>query len=537
MFPTPNEVGIVGEKFTEWRTGQIEALLAGVDSERRFVAQCMPTGYGKSPTYIGQALLTGSRTLVVTATKALQNQLMTDFAASGLIDLRGKGNYECPVITDMGVSSYRGKAEDGPCHTGMSCALKFNGGCEYFERVRQVRRGSLVVTNYSKWIAEGMAAREEDSEEHLGQFDLIIFDEAHEAVDQLASALAVKVENADLSIIGAELPNYSTIPEWVSWAKGLARKADDRIETLKTLHINATGFNNKRDMREVIYLRRLRGKLEKIARFVSGQNWIFQREPYAVAFEPVWPAPYAERLLFQGADKVMFFSATIRQKTLEMLGVPNEELEFLDYSSIFPAMRRPVWYVPTVRMHFKMSESDWRVWVAQIDNIIRPRLGRKGIVHTVSYDRSRRLLQQSHYQEHFYTHVTATTAEVLAKFRRAQPPAVLVSPSVSTGYDFPGDECRWQIIGKIAFANTQSEVIKARTASDPAYSPYLAVQELVQATGRGMRSEQDWCESFIVDNSIKYIVGKWREFLPRWWIESYRSAEIPPQPMKEPGGR
>ena len=41
---------------------------------------------------------------------------------------------------------------------------------------------------------------------------------------------------------------------------------------------------------------------------------------------------------------------------------------------------------------------------------------------------------------------------------------VLVSPSVSTGYDFPGRECEWQFICKVPFPDGRAKIQQA-TAS------------------------------------------------------------------------
>jgi hypothetical protein len=37
----------------------------------------------------------------------------------------------------------------------------------------------------------------------------------------------------------------------------------------------------------------------------------------------------------------------------------------------------------------------------------------------------------------------------VATFKRRKAPAFLVSPSMTTGWDFPYDQCRWQIIAKV----------------------------------------------------------------------------------------
>jgi Rad3-related DNA helicase len=43
---------------------------------------------------------------------------------------------------------------------------------------------------------------------------------------------------------------------------------------------------------------------------------------------------------------------------------------------------------------------------------------------------------------------------------------------------------------------------------------------VLQATGRGMRSADDFCESYILDAQFKRVYEQKPMFLPMWWRES-----------------
>ena len=49
------------------------------------------------------------------------------------------------------------------------------------------------------------------------------------------------------------------------------------------------------------------------------------------------------------------------------------------------------------------------------------------------------------------------------------------------------------------------------------------MQDLVQAVGRGMRSEQDQCETIILDDHVQWFVRQHREFAPQWFLDAYRT--------------
>ena len=110
-----------------------------------------------------------------------------------------------------------------------------------------------------------------------------------------------------------------------------------------------------------------------------------------------------------------------------------------------------------------------------------------------------------------------------------KPPAILVSPSVVTGYDFPYDECRFQIVGKLGFPDTRDPIMKARIKKDPDYSSYLAMQSLVQSSGRGGRATDDWCETFIIDDNAKWFLWKFKHFAPDWFMRAYTRLQFVPK--------
>jgi ATP-dependent DNA helicase DinG len=169
------------------------------------------------------------------------------------------------------------------------------------------------------------------------------------------------------------------------------------------------------------------------------------------------------------------------------------------------------------------------VWLNRVDNIIKPRLDRKGIIHTVSYAR-RDMVMRSKYSGVMMTHGRADTEIAVEEFKGASSPAILVSPTMATGWDFPDDECRWQIIVKLPYPDTRGAIMKAMIEGDPSYVSYLVMQQLIQAAGRGVRSETDWCETFIIDNNITWFLRRNRKMALGWFLEAYSVERMLPRP-------
>jgi Rad3-related DNA helicase len=66
----------------------------------------------------------------------------------------------------------------------------------------------------------------------------------------------------------------------------------------------------------------------------------------------------------------------------------------------------------------------------------------------------------------------------------------------------------------------------------------MAAQELVQSSGRGMRAEDDHCETLIVDGNFGWWWKANKKWTPKWWQGAVRWAELsslpPPPPKLQP---
>lgn len=523
MLITPYEFGLPPH-FKSWRSSQYEIADWIVNVPTRFAMLCAPTGSGKSLMYMAAAAMSGKRTVVLTSTKGLQDQLNSDFESIST-DIRGMSNYGCDMAVQFGfpVST---RVADAPCQAGARCPMQ-SGGCGYFDQYRRAQKADIVVTNYQCWMHDQKKRQGLGSEKPV---EILILDECHDALDQLSSYLGTVLERKECLAAGVTWPISGYVQqEWSEWAGYWLGVLQDKREELEAnvKEGPGTGFSLLHEIRES---KKLERKLERVTEMQD--EWVIEEEGRhgdsmkGVRFDPLWPKKYRETL-FRGVPKVVLVSATVRPKTAELLGIPEEELEFQEYQSTFPVRNRPVIHVPTVRMNFRNEADDntlsW--WLRKADLLIGARAHTKGIIHSVSYKRARLLLDNSVHASRMMLHGSDNRASVIERFRRmpSDSGAILVSPSVDTGYDFKDDEARWQLIGKVPFPDTRGAVMKARCGEDKDYAMYLTCQILQQMTGRIVRSEEDWGETLCIDDNILWIVGKYKHFFNKWWLSAFQS--------------
>ena len=176
-----------------------------------------------------------------------------------------------------------------------------------------------------------------------------------------------------------------------------------------------------------------------------------------------------------------------------------------------------------------------------MDSLISRRMDRKGVIHPVSYDRGAYILQNSRHQGLMIAPKGKMLDDSLKLFRESPPPRILISPAITTGYDFPGRDCEYQIIVKIPFIDARSPIMRARSAADPEYLPYLTAQILTQTCGRGMRSPEDHCENIVLDQHANWFLkpkssgvtkkrGGFRHLFPGWFLNQVQYPNSPPIP-------
>lgn len=529
---TPAHFGLP-PKFASWRDNQLEAIEQIVNCDERFQLVCAPTGFGKSLVYMAAAMMSEQRTVVLTSTKGLQDQLEADFSSISR-DCRGQTNYRCTEAHRYGVHGFV-SVQEGPCHAGAPCAKK-NEGCEYYDRLREAQKSNLVTTNYAMWMYD--SAREEQRQlVYYRPVKMLILDEAHDAPDALSSFISARLSRDDVAAAKLAWPSLGEDQEaWKLWADEMFLALDQRIR----LYAGSfkSGRGNAKMAREAMICKRVARKLERIAGMTGKwvieekEEWSGERKHRVVHFDPLWPQNYAESALFRQVPKVVMVSATVRPKTAGLLGVGLSDANFYEYPSGFPALYRPIIHVPTVRMNHWMSDQQTMLWLQRIDQILDGRKDRKGVIHSVSYDRMQLIKQNSRHSSRILTHDSKTRREVVEQFKRSTSPSILCSPSVDTGYDFPYEQCEFQIISKIPFLDKRAKVIRERDANDhPEFANYTTAQTLVQMTGRGMRAADDRCETLIIDNCVSNFVFENRKHIPKWWMDSFRVEVNVPSPL------
>jgi Rad3-related DNA helicase len=204
-----------------------------------------------------------------------------------------------------------------------------------------------------------------------------------------------------------------------------------------------------------------------------------------------------------------------------MTGIGSKNYYFHEYDSSFNRELSPVYWVKTAKMGSREPYNIRKAW-HRLDQFASRRRDRKGIVHTVSYERQRDVVGYSKYADDMYfIEQGGTAGRIIENFKGSPDGSILVGPAFGVGYDFPGPECEWQFFPKLPFVNEKSKIMIARKHIDKEYPYYLAYQAFVQAIGRGTRwlatdtRQEDRCENVITDDNCEWFIPRYSHLAPK----------------------
>lgn len=502
-------------KGSEFRLGQEEAIQYALDSRRKVVMICAPTGSGKS--LIGTcAGVHHPRFCYTCVSKQLQAQLVEDFPETML--MMGRGNFRCNKNPYL--------SADQCVHTKVSpCDLK--PICEYEVHKRRVANHPMQILNYHYLLAEG---------NYVGKFSgypLMVCDEADEVEGLLTSFIELRISKKRLDSLRLSPPRYKTstarhgLESWKEWVEGEARLRV--IAKIDNLERSLKGGMDQALLEEKKSLEAFLNKLDIFEQYMD-TTWLFQEQKvngYVTAwvFSPTWLTPeLSQAYFFRHAEKFIFMSATFPPKPVmaSMLGLNPGDIDHIEIPSTFPLSNRPVILKPVADMSYKTKGKELPALLEEILHIIDSHRGEKGIIHSHSWELTDAIMSMNHPRLMSHSRLNGDKNEALELFYESKD-KVFVSPSCARGVDLYDDRCRFIVLPKAPFQGLSDKLVKARV-NDHGIGTYwyrsMAAMAIVQGSGRGMRHKDDYCTTYLLDKQIEKLVVDNQGLFPRYWMEA-----------------
>ena len=265
------------------------------------------------------------------------------------------------------------------------------------------------------------------------------------------------------------------------------------------------------------------------------RNWIIseiKKEDYEVVkveLKPLDISPYCKHV-FEKCSKVLIMSATILNPKAFCRSVGlayDKEVKFIQVKSDFPVENRPIYPMNIAYLNFnnlQLPEIKSSI-TKTVDNIMTIHKNDKGIIHTTSYEQLnfiKEKISQENTRRLLVTDPEIQRDEIIQEHINSIKPTVLISPSLHTGLDLKGELSRFQIITKVPYPNKNDRWINAKRNSNEDWYYWQTALKLVQASGRSIRSKEDWAKTYILDSAFGYFVNKNRNILPDWFMQAVK---------------
>jgi len=544
---------------TSFRPSQLDAveeIVENIDNGVRFNILDAPTGTGK--TLIGEMVrrqIGGARRgIYVCTTKTLQDQFAADFPYAKV--LKGRANY--PTLDHPHLFNDRFKPLTAGDCTKRKTELPACSGCDmgeiteekvlhcenchpwyrcpYEQAKIQAIQHPLAVTNTAYFLGESNSVgRIADKR------DLTIVDECDTLESILMGQVEVSLSARFRKKYDIDVPQQKTKPEsWLEWCE---------YEALPKIGRAIEKMQNPRTVDEIKELRTLNNALHRLSIMHSqmtdehGVGWIYsgmdddgfkarkrssRADEENCEFKPVRVDAVAGDFVWQHGKNWLLMSGTIidPHEFVESLGI-TEEWALVKVPNVFPAENRPVHIAPVASMTNKEKETAWPLMVEGIAAVCRLHPDERVLVHTVSYAFTQYVfdvLRKTDLMKRLVVYSGARDREQALDLYKSIEGSVLLGPSMDRGVDLPGDLCRVQVICKVPFLNLGDPQVKARLYSMGGERWYAVqtVRTLVQMCGRGVRSKDDHCHTYILDT--QFVTNLWNKskmLLPGWFKDAF----------------
>jgi Rad3-related DNA helicase len=101
-------------------------------------------------------------------------------------------------------------------------------------------------------------------------------------------------------------------------------------------------------------------------------------------------------------------------------------------------------------------------------------------------------------------------------------PVLLISPSITEGLDLKNDLGRFCIFVKVPYPNLGDAWVKRRFELSKEWYNRQALINIIQGSGRIVRSNTDWGNTFILDSSWETLHRFSKRYIPSWWLAAYQ---------------
>jgi Rad3-related DNA helicase len=516
-----------------------------------------PTGSGKS--LLARAIAGAARTAdeadPVEATGAYyttpQVSQLDDVAEDDLLEelqvIRGKSNYTCILPGEEDTPVNR-----APCarERGYDCSIQHK--CPYYSARAIASSRSIAAMTLAYFMQTA-------GSELFGKRDVVVIDEAHglaewaemyATIDLRPRTVPVWEDLRVPDVSAADGDPVERTAAFVQQLRGVCERAKDDLLAKDELTAEEVGRRDR--------LQELRSELgwflEDHRDSTSPTTWVVDQERGdgsdrttgaagpggPLAIKPLDPARYLQHTVWDRGNKFALLSATILDKEsfCRGVGLNPDAVALVDVGHTFPVENRPLYDVTQGKMTYEQREETLPDIARLLVQLLAEHPNEKGLVHCHSYGIQGRLaerLENMGVGDRVRTHERQNRDAQLDTWKATDRPELFLSVKMEEALDLHGELCRWQVLCKAPYLNTNdSRVARRLEEGQWAWYRRAALQTVIQACGRVVRSPEDYGATYLADSSLLELFDRTQTATPPWFAEQIDRITSPELPAFDP---
>ena len=466
---------------------------------------------------------------------------LDDVAGDDLLDdlrvIRGKPNYSCilPGETTTPVNQ-------APCarERGFDCPVRHR--CPYFADRATASENPIAAMTLAYFMQTA-------GSEVFGERDVVVVDEAHGLAEWAEMYATIELSPSTVPVWDAcRPPDIDDIADVDSYAERLLDVCSRRQTELRGRAELTPDEAAERDRladlrRDLQWFLDDRKDDESPTVWVADQSDRGTREDPrggAVTVKPLDPARYLHHTVWDRGNRFALLSATILDKEAfcRGAGLNPDTVALVDVPHTFPVENRPLYDVTQGKMTYEHREETLPKLARTVVRLMAAHDDEKGLIHAHSYaiaDQLRELLSEFGVGGRVRGHGRDNRDAALAGWKRSDDPDVFISVKMEEALDLNGDYCRWQVLCKAPYPNTNDSRV-ARRLEDGQWNWYYrtALRTVIQACGRVVRSPDDYGATYLADTSLLDLFERARAAMPSWFAEQVDRMSKPDLPSFDP---
>ena len=212
------------------------------------------------------------------------------------------------------------------------------------------------------------------------------------------------------------------------------------------------------------------------------------------------------RYLLRHAKNRIMLSATVGLKEAfdDNIGIKyteQKESTMDRIPSTFDFSKSPILVSEKYKMTYREKETSFPKLKEITYKILEKHKNEKGIIQTGNYENAKRLYNEApkELKRRLLLYENSKEKEIFIKQHLDKENSVLIGPSLNEGIDLPGELCRFIIIFKIPYPQLKDKLVQAKMRLFPEWYKSKTSSFVIQGIGRGNRSKEDWCMTYIID--------------------------------------